>query len=74
MAQIGDTLATLLGGNYINRFNLDGRSYEVIPQVPRGQRLTPESLANYYVPTTHRPAGAAVDAWSRSRPAPIPTR
>ncbi len=36
MAQIGDTLATLLGGNYINRFNLEGRSYQVIPQVPRG--------------------------------------
>ena len=39
MAQIGNTLATLLGGNYINRFNLEGRSYQVIPQVPRGERL-----------------------------------
>ena len=35
MQQIGNTLATLLGGNYINRFNLEGRSYQVIPQVPR---------------------------------------
>ena len=35
MAAIGDTLATMVGGNYVNRFNLDGRSYEVIPQVPR---------------------------------------
>ena len=52
MAQIGSTLATLLGGNYTNRFNLEGRSYQVIPQVPRGERLSPESLANYYVPTT----------------------
>ena len=51
MAQIGSTLATLLGGNYTNRFNLEGRSYQVIPQVPRGLRLSPESLANYYVPT-----------------------
>jgi multidrug efflux pump len=51
MAQIGNTLATLLGGNYTNRFNLEGRSYQVIPQVPRGLRLSPESLANYYVPT-----------------------
>jgi multidrug efflux pump len=51
MAQIGGTLATLLGGNYTNRFNLEGRSYQVIPQVPRGLRLSPESLANYYVPT-----------------------
>jgi multidrug efflux pump len=51
MASIGNTLATLLGGNYTNRFNLEGRSYQVIPQVPRGLRLSPESLANYYVPT-----------------------
>ena len=51
MAQIGSTLSTLLGGNYTNRFNLEGRSYQVIPQVPRGLRLSPESLSNYYVPT-----------------------
>jgi multidrug efflux pump len=41
----------LIGGNYINRFNLNGRSYEVIPQVPRGERLTPDTLASYYVRT-----------------------
>ena len=51
MAQVGGTLATLLGGNYVNRFNLEGRSYQVIPQVPRGMRLSPESLGGYYVPT-----------------------
>jgi multidrug efflux pump len=51
MANIGNTLATLLGGNYVNRFNLEGRSYQVIPQVPRGTRLSPESLGSYYVPT-----------------------
>src|SRR5258707_5762794 len=52
MSQVGNTLATLLGGNYVNRFNLEGRSYQVIPQVPRGMRLSPESLCGYYVPTT----------------------
>src|SRR5215468_631880 len=52
MASIGNTLATLLGGNYVNRFNLEGRSYQVIPQVPRGTRLSPESLGGYYVPTS----------------------
>jgi multidrug efflux pump len=51
MQQIGATLATLLGGNYVNRFNLQGRSYQVIPQVPRALRLTPESLDGYYVPS-----------------------
>ncbi|MBX9711159.1 MAG: multidrug efflux RND transporter permease subunit [Xanthobacteraceae bacterium] len=49
MANIGNTLAVALGGNYINRFNLEGRSYQVIPQVPRDFRLSPESLGKYYV-------------------------
>ena len=51
MQQMGATLATLLGGNYINRFNLEGRSYQVIPQVPRSARLSPEALGGYYVGT-----------------------
>ncbi|MCP3468538.1 efflux RND transporter permease subunit [Bradyrhizobium sp. CCGUVB23] len=49
MQNIGNAVATLLGGNYVNRFNLQGRSYQVIPQVPREQRLSPESLGNFYV-------------------------
>ena len=51
MQSVGNTLATLLGGNYVNRFNLEGRSYQVIPQVPREDRLSPEALGKYYVPT-----------------------
>src|SRR5262249_5904349 len=57
MATIGDTLALLVGENYVNRFNLNGRSYEVIPQVPRAARLSPEKLAQYYVKTAN---GASV--------------
>ena len=41
MQDVGATIATLLGGNYVNRFNMQGRSYQVIPQVPRYFRLTP---------------------------------
>ena len=41
--------ALLVGENYVNRFNLDGRSYQVIPQVPRLDRLSPETLTQYYV-------------------------
>ena len=52
MQSIGGSLATLLGGNYVNRFNLEGRSYQVIPQVPRDQRLSPEALGLYFVPTS----------------------
>ncbi|HEY0838468.1 MAG TPA: MexW/MexI family multidrug efflux RND transporter permease subunit [Azospirillum sp.] len=49
MQQVGGTLSMLVGGNYVNRFNLNGRSYEVIPQVPRTWRLTPDDLTRYYV-------------------------
>jgi multidrug efflux pump len=49
MQSIGDTLALLVGENYVNLFNLGGRSYEVIPQVPRSDRLNPETLTRYYV-------------------------
>ena len=52
MQDVGTTLATLLGGNYVNRFNLQGRSYEVIPQVPREYRLTSDWLTRYRVRTT----------------------
>ena len=51
MQDVGSTLATLLGGNYVNRFNLYGRSYEVIPQVPRDYRLTSDWLMRYQLRT-----------------------
>ena len=51
MQDIGATLATFLGGNYVNRFNLDGRSYQVIPQAPRDFRLTEDWLMRYQVRT-----------------------
>jgi multidrug efflux pump len=53
MADIGGSLATLLGGNYVNRFNLYGRSYQVIPQVPREYRLTADWLTRYQVRTSN---------------------
>ena len=49
MADIGRNLATLLGGNDINRFSLEGRSYKVIPQVSRDYRLQPDMLKSYYI-------------------------
>jgi multidrug efflux pump len=49
MQAIGDTLAVLVGENYVNRFNMAGRSYQVIPQVPRVERLSQETLTRYYV-------------------------
>jgi multidrug efflux pump len=49
MQEIGGTLATLLGGNYVSRFNLQGRAYKVIPQVQQSFRLSADQLAEYYV-------------------------
>ncbi len=51
MQDIGGALATLLGGNYVNRFNLNGRSYEVIPQVPRLYRDTSDWVTRYQLRT-----------------------
>lgn len=52
MQDIGATLATLLGGNNVNRFSVQGRSYEVITQVPRTERETTEQLLKYRVRAT----------------------
>jgi multidrug efflux pump len=49
MQDVGATLSTLLGGNYVNRFTVQGRSYEVIPQVPRTARATTEQILKYRV-------------------------
>jgi multidrug efflux pump len=42
-------VGTLLGGGWVNRFNMAGQSYKVIPQVKRSARLTPDDLAKLYV-------------------------
>lgn len=42
-------VGTLLGGGWVNRFNMSGQSYKVIPQVKRSARLTPDDLAKLYV-------------------------
>ena len=49
MAQVGADLGTLVGGNFVNRFNLDGRSYKVIPQLKRVERMNASQLENTYV-------------------------
>jgi len=52
MSEAGRDLSTLLGGNYVNRFSIQGRSYKVIPQVKRSERLTPDQLKDIYVTGT----------------------
>ena len=49
LASVGSDLAALVGGNFVNRFSLAGRSYKVIPQLNRIERLNPDQLGNNYV-------------------------
>ena len=49
LQQVGADLGTMLGGNYVNRFSIQGRSYKVIPQVKRTERLTADQLKEFYV-------------------------
>jgi len=49
MATVGSDLATLVGGNFVNRFNFAGRSYKVIPQLKRVERLNANQLSSTYV-------------------------
>ena len=52
MQAIGNTLSTMLAGGDINRVDILGRSYKVIPQVERKDRFNPKDLNNYYVKTS----------------------
>src|SRR6266542_3169473 len=46
---IGQDLAAAVGGNFVNRFSVGGRSYKVIPQLQRTERLNPEQLNDVHV-------------------------
>jgi multidrug efflux pump len=49
LSQAGRDLSVLLGGDYVNRFSIQGRSYKVIPQMERAERLTPDQLSQIYI-------------------------
>jgi multidrug efflux pump len=49
MQTVSADLAALVSGNFVNRFNLAGRAYKVIPQLKRVERLNPAQLENNYV-------------------------
>jgi multidrug efflux pump len=51
MKDIGASLTSALSGGYINYFNLEGRSYQVIPQLDRKYRLHYKQLSHLYVKT-----------------------
>ena len=49
LQQVGQDLAAAVGGNFVNRFSIQGRSYKVIPQLLRTERLNPEQLNDIYI-------------------------
>ncbi len=49
LQQVGADLASMLGGNYVNRFDVDGRAYKVIAQMERRDRLTPDQLGDIHI-------------------------
>ena len=49
MQQVGADLSSMLSGNFVNHFNIDGRSYKVIPQIARAGRLTADQLKDIYI-------------------------
>ena len=49
MQEVGSDLTAVLGGDFVNRFNMDGRSYKVIPQLERAGRLLPSQLEDLHI-------------------------
>jgi multidrug efflux pump len=49
LQQVGSDMVAMVGGNFVNRFDIAGRSYKVIPQIQRVDRLNPDQLKNVYV-------------------------
>jgi len=49
LSQVGEDVSAMLGGNFVNRFDISGRAYKVIPQVQRVDRLNPHQLEDLYV-------------------------
>jgi multidrug efflux pump len=49
LQQVGSDIGAMVGGNYVNRFSIAGRSYKVVPQISRTDRLNPDQLRNVYI-------------------------
>jgi len=54
---VNHQLGMLLSGNYVNRFDLNGKAYQVIPMVGAGGRASPAGLMDLLLRT---PGGALV--------------
>lgn len=53
MQDVGNVLSGALSEAYINYFDYAGRSYQVIPQMVRKDRINSNQLLNYYINTVN---------------------
>ena len=60
LEQVGADVGAMLGGDFVNRFSIAGRSYKVIPQIQRVDRLIPAQLENIYITGPESEDGALV--------------
>jgi multidrug efflux pump len=49
LQSVGQDLSAAIGGNFVNRFSIAGRSYKVIPQLLQTERLNPGQLKDVYI-------------------------
>ncbi|MFW5874405.1 MAG: efflux RND transporter permease subunit, partial [Verrucomicrobiota bacterium] len=71
LRQVGADLGAMVGGGYVNRFNIAGRSYKVIPQIERESRLNPDQLQDIYISGGEDeliPLGTVADIEYRAQP------
>ena len=61
MQSVGADLASALGGNFVNRFNIDGRAYKVIPQIERARPTQHRATEGHL----HRRSEQSIDAAQR---------
>lgn len=75
MQQISATLGSFLSAATIERVDIDGRAYRIIMQAKREDRLSPESLNNYYVTASNGksiPLSSFITMTLEPQPASLP--
>jgi len=64
LADVGQAMGAMVGGNYVNRFDYEGRPYKVIPQVEQSARTSNQDLLNLTIRT---PSGGSIPLSSVAR-------
>lgn len=49
LASVNRQLSTLLSGNFVNRYNQDGRAYRVIPMISETERMNPQAIMDLQI-------------------------